>query len=69
MMIVALMLFFGALKAAGVDMSGQAAPLADLPAGVSGHVGWANRLLFAASYLWVILASLAVLQTGRAIPS
>lgn len=68
-MIAALMLLFAGLKAAGVDMSGQAAPLTDLPAGVSGYVGWANRLLFAASYLWVILVSLAVIQSGRAVAS
>ena len=64
-MIIALMLFFGALKAAGLEMSREAAPLTALPAGVSGTVGWANRLLFAASYLWVILASLRVLHAAR----
>jgi hypothetical protein len=68
-MIVALMLFFSGLKAAGVNMSGQAAPLTDLPAGVSGYVGWANRLLFTASYLWAVLASVAVLQSARVVPS
>ena len=56
-------LFFSALKAAGVDMSGQSGPLKELPAGVSGYVGWANRALFAASYLWVALTSLAVIRS------
>ena len=57
-------LFFSALKSAGVDMSGQAGPLKELPAGVSGYVGWANRLIFVASYLWTTLASLSVLKAA-----
>jgi hypothetical protein len=61
-MIGAFALFFSSLKAAGVDLSGQSRPLAELPAGVSGYVGWANRLLFAASYLWTVFASLSVLR-------
>lgn len=63
LMIATLMLFFGALKAAGIEMSGQSEPLKVLPEGVSGYVGWANRLLFAASYLWVVLTSLSVLKS------
>jgi hypothetical protein len=55
-------LFFSALTAAGVDLSGQTAPLKELPPGVTGYVGWANRLLFAASYVWVVFASLSVLR-------
>jgi hypothetical protein len=62
LMIGAFALFFSSLRAAGVDMSGQSRPLIELPAGVSGYVGWANRLLFAASYLWTVLASLSVLR-------
>ena len=54
-------LFFTSLRAAGVDMSGRT-PLTELPAGVSGFVGWANRLLFATTYLWTVLASLSVLR-------
>ena len=63
-MIGALALFFSSLKAAGVDVAGQSRPLAELPAGVSGYVGWANRLLFATSYLWTVLASLSVLKAN-----
>ena len=55
-------LFFSSLRAAGVDMSGQSGPLSELPAGVSGYVGWANRLLFATTYLWAVFASLSVLN-------
>jgi hypothetical protein len=62
LMIGALMLFFSALKSAGIEVGPQAQPLKELPAGVSGYVGWANRLLFAASYLWVVLAALSVLR-------
>lgn len=61
-MLAAFALFFSSLKAAGVDMSNQSRPLAELPAGVSGYVGWANRLLFATSYLWTVFASLSVLR-------
>ena len=64
LMLGAFALFFSALKAAGVDMSGQTGPLKDLPAGVSGYVGWANRLIFIASYLWVVLASLSVIRAS-----
>jgi len=63
-MLGAFALFVSSLKAAGVDMAGQNRPLAELPAGVSGYVGWANRLLFAASYLWTVLASLSVLKAS-----
>jgi hypothetical protein len=62
LMIGALALFFSALESAGVDMSAQAKPLKELPAGVSGYVGWANRLLFATTYLWASLAALSVLR-------
>ena len=62
LMIGALLWLFSALKSAGVDMAAQVGPLKELPAGVSGYVGWANRLLFVASYLWAVLASLAVLR-------
>lgn len=61
-MLGALFLFFGALKGAGVDMSAQTGPLQALPAGVSGYVGYANRLLFLTSYLWAVLAALAVIR-------
>jgi hypothetical protein len=61
-MIAAFALFFSSLKAAGVDMSNQTRPLAELPAGVSGYVGWANRLLFATSYLWTVLSCMSVLK-------
>lgn len=62
LMIGAFGLFLSSLKAAGVDMSNQSGPLKELPAGVSGYVGWANRVLFAATYLWAILTSMAVIR-------
>ena len=55
-------LFLSALKAAGVDMAGQSGPLKELPTGVSGYAGWANRALFAASYLWAALTAVAVIR-------
>jgi hypothetical membrane protein len=64
LMIGAFMLFFSSLKAAGVDVAAQAGPLAVLPDGVSGYVGWTNRLLFAATYLWAWLTALSVLKAG-----
>jgi hypothetical protein len=62
LMLAAFALFLSALTRAGVDVSAQAGPLADLPAGVSGYVGWANRLIFASTYLWVVLAALEVIR-------
>jgi hypothetical membrane protein len=62
LMLGAFALFFSALSRAGVNMSAQTGPLAELPAGVSGYVGWANRILFAFTYLWVALAALAVIR-------
>ena len=62
LMLGALAMFMSALKAAGVDVAAQSTPLTQLPQGVSGYVGWANRLLFASTYLWAALASLSVLR-------
>jgi hypothetical protein len=62
LMLGALAMFMSTLKAAGVDVAAQTTPLKQLPEGVSGYVGWANRLLFASTYLWAALASLSVLR-------
>jgi hypothetical protein len=62
LMLGAFALFVSALKRQAVDLSAQVGPLADLPIGVNGYVGWANRLLFASSYLWVVLIALAVIR-------
>jgi hypothetical protein len=62
LMLAALAIFMSALESAGVDMRAQTTPLAQLPAGVSGYVGWANRILFASTFLWAVLAALAVLR-------
>ncbi len=64
LMLGAFAAFASSLKAAGVDLSAQSGPLQELPAGVTGYVGFANRMLFAASYLWVALAALAVLKAA-----
>lgn len=61
---VSMAMLFSSLKAAGITMSADSQPLAALPDGVSAWNGWANRLLFAAYYLWVILAAKAVLARG-----
>jgi hypothetical protein len=67
LMVGAFVLFFASLKAAGIDVAAQTSPFQELPSGVTGYVGWANRLLFLTSYLWVILASVSVLKVaGRA---
>lgn len=66
LMLGAFALFMSALKGAGIDVSSQTSPLKELPVGVSGYVGWANRLLFAAAYTWTALTSLAVMRSGAA---
>lgn len=60
-MAASMAMLFSSLKAAGITMSAGSQPLAALPDGVSAWNGWANRLLFATYYLWVILAAKAVL--------
>jgi len=62
LMLGALAMFMSALKSAGVDVTAQTTPLSQLPNGVSGYVGWANRLLFASTYLWAALAALSALK-------
>lgn len=56
LMAATMVLFITSLSRVGIDVSAQSGPLADLPPGVTAYHGWANRLLFAASYLWLILA-------------
>ncbi len=58
----AMVVFMRSLSQAGVDVSGQAGPLATLPAGVTPFVGWANRLLVAAYMTWVVLAALPIVR-------
>lgn len=62
-MLGALAMLFSALQGAGVDLSRQSSPMSELPAGVSGYVGWANRLLFLAAYAWAVSVSRAILGT------
>lgn len=64
LMIASLILFMTSLKSAGIDTSAQTGPLSELPPGVTAYVGWANRLLFATSYLWVMLTSVAVIRAA-----
>lgn len=56
--------FLSALKSAGVDVSAQTGPLKELPPGVSGYVGWANRLIFVSSYVWTVLVALQVVRAA-----
>jgi hypothetical protein len=62
LMLGAFALFISALTRAGLDVSGQSGPLAELPPGVSGYVGWANRLFFASTFFWVVMTALAVIR-------
>lgn len=64
LMVGALVLFMSTLQSAGVDVSAQTGPLRELPPGVNGYVGWANRLLFLATYAWVGLAARTVLRAS-----
>jgi hypothetical protein len=57
-------MWFSSLKAAGIPISADSRPLAALPDGVTAWNGWANRLVFATYYLWVLLAARAVLARG-----
>jgi len=61
MMAVSMAMLFSALKAAGITMSAESQPLPALPEGIFAWNGWANRLVFATYYLWVVLAARAVM--------
>jgi hypothetical protein len=60
LMAAAMAFFFGELRRAGVEFTPQSAPLTELPEGVRAFQGWANRLVFASSYLWLVLTAMAV---------
>jgi hypothetical membrane protein len=64
LMAISMMMLFSSVKAAGITMSADSQPLPALPEGVSAWNGWANRLVFATYYLWVIVAARAVLTKG-----
>jgi hypothetical protein len=59
--------FLASLSVAGIDVSTQSEPLSALPEGVTAYNGWANRLLFAASYLWLILTGRKVGSEARVV--
>lgn len=61
-MAASMMMFFSALKAAGINITAESKPLSSLPDGVTAWCGYANRFVFATYYLWVIMAARAVLQ-------
>ena len=60
LMVIALVFFTRAHTAAGVPVGRQAPPLRELPPGVTAWHGWTNRLVFAASYLWLVTTAQAV---------
>jgi hypothetical protein len=60
-MAVSMAMLFSSLKTAGITMSADSQPLSALPEGISAWNGWANRLVFATYYLWVVIAGRAVL--------
>jgi Protein of unknown function (DUF998) len=64
LMLIGFALFFSALKASGIDVSAQTEPLKALPEGVSSFVGWANRLIFLSSYLWVSWAAIKIIRAA-----
>jgi hypothetical protein len=49
--------FLASLSVAGIEVSAQSEPLPALPEGVAAYNGWENRLILAASYLWLILTA------------
>jgi hypothetical protein len=59
LMAASMMMLFSSLKASGIEMAAGAQPLDVLPVDAIAWNGWANRLVFAAYYGWVVLAALA----------
>jgi hypothetical protein len=62
-MAAAMAMIFSGLKAAGVVWTAESGPLDALPEGMSAWNGWANRVVFAAYYIWVVAAARSVLTT------
>jgi hypothetical protein len=60
LMAIAMALFFSSLSRAGIVMSANSKPLAELPAGVTAFGGWTNRLLIVTYCVWAIAAALCV---------
>jgi hypothetical protein len=63
LMIIGFVLFFSSLKVAGIDVSAQNKPLSALPEGVTSFVGWANRIIFLSTYLWVSWVAFKIIQS------
>jgi hypothetical protein len=61
----AMMMIFSGLKAAGVVWTAESGPLDALPEGMTAWNGWANRAVFAAYYLWVVVAARSVLTAPQ----
>jgi hypothetical membrane protein len=55
------------LKSHGLDPRNQMGNLTSLPDGITAWNGWANRILFLAYYLWVVVAALAIRDAGRSL--
>jgi hypothetical protein len=58
LMAFAMALFFASLSRAGIVITANSKPLAELPAGVMAYGGWANRLLILAYCAWSIGAAM-----------
>jgi hypothetical membrane protein len=69
MMAIAMAMFIASLSGAGVAITAQSKPLAELPAGVTSFGGWANRLLILAYCSWAIGAALCLRSGVSASPS
>lgn len=57
LMSIAMALFFTGLSRAGIVISPESKPLAELPAGVMAIGGWANRFLILSYCVWAIAAA------------
>lgn len=60
-MAVAMFMFMSSLSRAGIDLTAEPQTLTELPEGVTAWNGWANRLLFGSSYLWLVMAARATI--------
>jgi len=61
LMAVTMFLLFSSLKSAGIAFGPDSPPLAELPKGVIGVNGWANRLLVVCYILYPVLTAKALL--------
>ena len=62
LMVFSMFSFMSSLQSHGIDIANQLKDLTSLPEGINPWNGWANRVLFLAYYVWVVVAAKSFLD-------